>query len=110
MYGYMVAVLRHCIVSRLGCGRFQGTRTAAVFVEALPGRTASIYCPAVGVVSTMTYLYSDLLRLLTAARIPVPMQKAMGKLGIIDDFLVGSVQLRATKTRLKVRIASMIIP
>jgi len=41
---------------------------------------------------------------------PVPIQKAMGKLGMIEVFLFGSVTTRATNRRLKVRMASMNIP
>lgn len=47
---------------------------------------------------------------LTAAMIPVPMQKAIAKLGMIAIFPRGFVTLSATKRRLKVRIASMTMP
>ena len=42
--------------------------------------------------------------------IPTPMQKAIGKLGMLDVLAFGFVTLSATKSKLKVRIASMNIP
>ena len=45
----------------------------------------------------------------TAAIIPVPIQNAIGKLGMMAIFANGLVTLRATKSRLNVKIASIII-